>query len=276
MVRLRLLVSIFTLIIAFDFQTAQAKTLPYQLNCDYGKGNPLTQHILDFTVQIVPQNGMCHVFVSNKQGESVFKYDATGIQVSSSIDLIREGQQFVLIQIDTDPYKLFVISFGSHPGVVATVENKYGFWIQNGCADGRWHIWTADGAFQGAQELIDVYHYDLIVPEVVLDLRGGKLVDSTPECKQYFDGRIAAARAELTKRQIETFRDGSIKDTFLSGEVKGKILGIVFKYLYTARDSEAKDFLEEMWPKKDVDRVWQWMTKKRSEGLLAHLEKAKM
>jgi len=178
----------------------------------------------------------------------------------------------MVIQTVSSPYKLTVLSLGLHPGVLATVENGYGFWIQNGCADGRWHVWTSDSAFQNEPELVDVYHYDLLVPEVVLDVHGNKLVAVTPNCKLYFDHRIAVLRAGLTTQKIAAFRSHSIKDAFQSGEVKGKILGIVFTDLYIGQETTAHEALREMWPPEDQERVWQWMLKKRSEGVLMHLD----
>jgi hypothetical protein len=116
--------------------------------------------------------------------------------------------------------------------------------------------------------LTDIYHYDLIVPEVMLDLQGKKIVDGTPQCKEYFDRRIAATKAQLPTRHILRFKNHSIRDDFEAGRVKGDILGIVFSYLYTGREAAAKRALYEMWPADEVDEIWGWMTKKRSEGVL--------
>jgi hypothetical protein len=253
-----------------------AVTLPYRLDCDSGKGNKQTMRVHEFTVLLSPRDGGCHLEVSGTVSGPLFERTATGMQVSSALDLAHDGRPFLLIQADTSPYTMWLLSLGPHPGVVASVKNGYGFWVQNGCADGRWHIWTEDGAFKGEPELVDVYHYDLLVPLVVLDVQGDKLFDATSLCKPYFERRIAAIRAGLTSLDIAAFKNGNINDAFRSRELKGKILGIAFADLYNGNNAAARGVLREMWPDKDQERVWRWMLQKRSKGVLAHLsDKAK-
>jgi hypothetical protein len=215
---------------------------------------------------------MCHVEVKDLQGSLLFEHAATGMQVSSALGPTDEGRSFFVVQDDSSPNQLFVLGLGPHPRVLATIKNGYGFWIQNGCGDGRWHIWTADDAFQGDPELADVYHQDLFVPEVALDLHANKLIDGTSACKQHIDRRVAAVRASLTEREIAAFKNSAIKDAFRQGQVKGYILYIAFADLYAGQEKAARDVLRRMWPPEDEERVWNWMLQKRSEGILTRLK----
>lgn len=251
-------------------------TLPYHLNCDLGKGSPQVMQVPGLMVSLVPRDTVCYLKVESFRGKILFESNETGIQVFSPVDLARDERQFLLVQVDSSPYRLEVIQIGSHPRIVTSVENKYGFWLQKGCADDRWHIWTADGAFQGAPELLDVYHYDLLIPEIALRLRGNSLVDASPSCRGYFDRRIAALRAGLTDQEIAAFRNNRIDDAFRKGEVKGRILGIIFAELYAGDKSAARQVLREMWPSKDQELIWRWILQKRSEGMLSHLNSAGM
>jgi hypothetical protein len=254
--------------------SSTAKTLPYQLDCDLGKGNSQTLRVQSVTVRLIHGGGTCHVEVFDLHGKLLFEHAANGMQVSSALGPTDERQNFFVIQDDSSPTQLFVIGLGPHPQVFETVKNGYGFWIDKGCADGNRHVWTADDAFQGDPELADVYHQDLFVPEVALDLRGNKLAEITPRCKSHFDRRIAGIRAAMTAQEIDAFKNHRIKDAFRSGQVKGYILYIVFADLYSGRGKIARDDLHRMWPADDEQRLWEWIMQKRSEGILARLDTA--
>lgn len=246
--------------------------IPYHLTCDLGKGATQTLRVQNVTVRLLRGDGTCHVEVADLQGKVLFEHSATGMQVSSVLGLADESRRFFVVQVDSSPNQLFAFALGPHPQVLATIKNGYGFWVENGCGDGRSHIWTADDAFQGDPELADVYHQDLFVPEVVLDVHGNNLIDGTSTCKVYFDRRIAAVRASMTAQEIAAFKNRAIKDPFRSGQVKGYILYIAFADLYTGQEQAAHDVLRRMWPPADEERVWNWMLQKRSEGILTRLK----
>lgn len=107
-----------------------------------------------------------------------------------------------------------------------------------------------------------------MVPEVVLELRGTQVLDATPNCKAYFDEQVRLVRSWLKNDDIMRFRTGKITDDFHRGEVKGDILKMVFAYLYSGRETQAREILSEMWPQKDSDRIWNWVNQKRSGGTL--------
>lgn len=265
---------VLTLLFSFAY-SAHAKMLPYHLNCDLGKGSTQTMRLQSVTVRLIHGDGNCHVEVSDVEGKLLFEHVATGIQISSAQGPTKEGLVFFVIQDDSSPSRLFVLGLGPHPRVIATIRNGYGFWIENGCSDGRWHIWTADDAFQGDPELADVYHQDLFVPEVALNIHGNALVNESSACKSHFDHRTAAIRLQLTTREIDEFRNRRVKNAFRSGQVKGYILDIVFGDLYSGREEVAKNELHRMWPADDEQRLWKWMLQKRSEGILARLDLTK-
>jgi hypothetical protein len=250
----------------------QAKMIPYRLTCDLGKGATQTLRTQSISVRLLRRDGTCHVEVADLQGTVLFEHVATGMQVSSVLGPTDESLRLFVVQVDSSPNQLFAFALGSHPRVLATIKNGYGFWVENGCGDGRSHIWTADDAFQGDPELADVYHQDLFVPEVVLDVHGNKLIDGTAACKRYFDRRIAAVRASMTAQEIAAFKNRALKDAFRSGQVKGYILYIAFADLYTGQEQAAHDVLRRMWPPEDEERVWNWMLRKRSEGILTRLK----
>lgn len=257
--------------IAAFARPASAKLVRYQINCDLGKGTTQTRDVGGSTVTLRPSGAACDVSVSDPNGKSVFAFSATGMQVFVGTGITADGNSAAVIQADTvNPYRLFIVSLGTHPVVISTIQNRYGFWLQDDCGSGI-TIWTADGAFQQFPEMNDVYHNDLYVPDVVLRVRDHNVVDATPECRTYFDGEIKTLQSRLSPSEINEFRQNRVKSQFRRGEIKGYILKIVFCYLYTDRDKDAKQALMEMWPANDEERIWTTILKLRSEGVLGQL-----
>jgi len=251
-----------------------AAQVEYQMNCDFGKGTTQTQRANGSTVILTPSNGMCHVSVLDARKKSVFEYDSTGMQVFVGVGVTTDGSPNAIIQADTfHPYKLFIVSLGEHSRLLRTIENQYGFWLQDDCG-GRIRIWTSDGAFQEDPDLADVYHKDLFTPDIVFEIQEEKLVDATPKCRVFFDKKIRSLRSRLTEEDVNKFRTNRIADDFHRGQVKGEILKIIFCYLYTDRKREARQVLQRMWPSNDNDRLWQSIVKLRSEGVLSQMTQA--
>jgi hypothetical protein len=258
-------------ILAVATTSVAAKTLPYELDCEINKASDQIQLVDQLRIELRGSSGSCHISTTQGLGSPLLNFAAPGIQVSPPVDLSRWGQRSVVVQVDTDPYKVFVLSTGKNASILATFQNPYGFWMQNGCSDGLWHIWTADGAFQGDPRLTDISHYDLIVPEVAIGWREQQAVDATSTCRAAVEGRIMADRARFSRRAIEDFRNGRVNDRFSEGLIRGNVLDIALKYLYAGRIVDAHKALQQMWPANDEEQVWQWMQQKRSSGFLLQL-----
>lgn len=251
-----------------------AAHVKYQMKCDLGKGTTQTQRANGAAVILTPSDRMCHVSVLDARKKSVFEYDASGMQVFVGVGVTTDGSPNAIIQAYTfHPYKLFIVSLGEHPRLIRTIENQYGFWLQDDCG-GRIRIWTSDGSFQEDPDLADVYYKDLFTPDIVFEIQEEKLVDATPTCREYFDEQIKSLRSGLTAEEVRRFRTNRIANDFHRGRVKGKILKIIFCYLYTDRETEAKQALQRMWPINDTDRLWQSIVKLRSEGVLSQMIQA--
>jgi len=250
--------------------SGRAASVKYQMDCDLGKGTVQTQRTDSYQVTVTPSAGSCHVAVLDARKKIVFQYDATGIQVFIGAGVTTDGHSNAIIQADTvNPYRLFVVSLGENARLLRTIENQYGFWLQNDCG-GRIRIWTSDGAFAQDPDLDGVYHKDLYTPEVVFEIQDERLVDATASCREYFDKEISSLRSQLTPNDVKNFRANRIADDFHRGRVKGNILKIIFCYLYTGRGTQAREFLQQMWPSNDSDRLWQSIMKLRAEGVLGN------
>jgi hypothetical protein len=264
--------SFFLFAVAFA-TPCMAAQIKYQMNCDFGKGTTQTRQFGGSTIILTPVNGSCHVSILDAIHKSVFEHDATGMQVFVGMGVTTDGRPSAIIQADApSPYKLFIVSVGEHTRLLRTIENRYGFWLQDDCG-GKIRIWTSDGAFQRNSDLVDVYHYDLFTPGVVLEMEGEKLIDATPECRAYFDKQIESLRSRLPAGDVNRFRTNQIADAFHRGEVKGRILSIIFCYLYTHRETQAQEVLQQMWPSNDASRLWQSILKLRWSGVLSQVDR---
>jgi hypothetical protein len=243
----------------------------YQMNCDLGRGASQKQKTSGLTVSLTPSNGLCHVIVLDVGAKVVFEYSASGIQVFVGVGVTTDGRRNAVIQADTlSSHKLFIVSLGEHPRLLRTVENYYGFWLQNDCGH-RIRIWTADTVFQQDHDLDGVYRRDLFAPNVVFELDNGRLVDSTPSCREYFDKEASLLRSRLREDDIKSFQAGTLTDEHRLGRLKGKILKIASCYLYTGRESDARQFLLQICPSNDTERIWESLVKLHSEGVLRNL-----
>ena len=264
------------LVAALIVSRAEGKMLPYRLDCDHGKGSTQTETVEGVIATIDPEGDSCRLSVRSAKGDVIFRHSASGLQVSAGLELDKDDEQFLIIQMDISPFELVIVRTGSHPAVVATLENEYGFWVQNDCADRRWHIWTADGGFGDDPVFAPIYHHDLLVPEVVISVRGDELSNITPQCRAYFGKRVSAVTASLSANQIDRFKWHEIKDEIKANEVKGQVLYAALTKLYIGQVKMARGTLNQMWPPSDIDQTWKWMLKKQSSGLLSKLSRSQI
>ncbi|HEY5039023.1 MAG TPA: hypothetical protein VIJ93_08145, partial [bacterium] len=215
-----------------------AQNFDYQLNCDWGKKPSPNLQVNGYTVKIDTSNQFCKAIVIDPNQKTIFECKSSGIQIFAGTKFNTGGQPLAFIQSDGQPYRFFIISLGENSGLIQEIDNECGFWLQNNC-EGRPRIWTCDGAFQEEKELRDIYMGDLIVPNVELDLRGNHIIDVTSEDKDCVDKNIAVVRKKLKDKDVRAFLEGTIKDDFHRGMVKGRILHIVLSYLYSGRENEA-------------------------------------
>jgi len=68
------------------------------------------------------------------------------MQVFAGKDFAGDDEPVAIVQADDEsPYRLFVVSLGSHPGLVKTIENNYGFWLGDDCDDKHLRIGPLTG-----------------------------------------------------------------------------------------------------------------------------------
>jgi hypothetical protein len=136
-------------------------------------------------------------------------------------------------------------------------------------SDGSVTIRTGDGSF----DLFLLPHSKAVLPELTLRLKGDELTDVSRQYLEDYDKQIAGARAQLTPDAMQKFRAADFHKKMLidQTETMYQILTVVLNYLYSGREAEAWQALEQMWPPADAGRVRSLIEERRSRGLLTQL-----
>ena len=161
-----------------------------------------------------------------------------------------------------------VVSLGKTPRLVREIHNQVPLHFRK-AGDGSFEIRTGEGSF----DLFLLPHSQSVIPELTLRLRGTTLTDVSSDYREEYDARISKAQSQLTPAALEKFRDASVhKELFADQMPTVKlVLTIVLNYLYSGREPQAWQTLDEMWPPSDTDRVRALIQERRARGLLAHL-----
>jgi hypothetical protein len=163
-------------------------------------------------------------------------------------------------------YTYRIIDLTNPPVVLPPIENGTPFYFFKDKASGQFRVLTGDGGFDYFDGLC---HACVPMPTVVLRLDAEGLHDASPRFVEQYDTEIAAARARIPQGDIGKFEMADFQDA------KPVVLEIVLSYLYSGREAEAWQTLEEMWPAGDRDRMKKLILKTRAGGILSRLGKTR-
>lgn len=164
-------------------------------------------------------------------------------------------------------YTYWIVSLRKKPRVLREIHNQVPLVFRRR-HDGQVEVRTGEGAF----DLFLLPHENAVIPELTFRLQGSKLIDVSAEYRKEYDEQIAKAQNELTPDSLDKFRRSVYTQKMFidqASTVKA-VLTIVLNYLYSGRDSQAWQALEEMWPPSDRQRVRTLILERRARGLLAH------
>jgi hypothetical protein len=174
-----------------------------------------------------------------------------------------------------------IYSLKKPPRLLRTITGGSFYTAADKDFDGRIEIWTDDtAAVNGLDGLLAAYmDYP---PAYVLRFENGKLLDANSQFQDYFDGIAARIRGEIKPDLLHEFKfsDGKLRPEISSDyertnrlrTVKIQILEIVWAYLYSGREQEARRTLTRMWPARDVERIWQMIVHARAQGVLSQID----
>ncbi len=163
----------------------------------------------------------------------------------------------------------YIISQGEKPHLVAQFDNERGAGFARNETSGRVDIVTQDGAFDYFDGLC---HACTVFPLVYVRLQGDHLVDVGADHTKDYDEIIAKSQQALSAQERQSFRSATeipYKAGDATDTTPGKVLSIVFAYLYSGRQAQARQVLQEFWPPFDQERIWKLILDTQQKGILS-------
>lgn len=167
----------------------------------------------------------------------------------------------------------YIISLGAKPHLIKQFDNERGVSFVHNAKNGRIDIVTQDGTFDYFDEQC---HACTAFPVVYLRLEGDKFVDVGSEHLADYDEIIAKSQQSLSSEERQSLRSakGSPYETETASDATAKVLSIVFAYLYSGREAQARQALGELWPPFDQERIWKLIVETRQRGVLSQARPA--
>ncbi len=163
-------------------------------------------------------------------------------------------------------YTYVIASLGERPVIFPPIENETPFFFFKDPVSKQFRIMTSDGAFDYFDGMC---HACAPFPRVVLQADRAGLHDVSPQFVDQYDSEIALARAKIANGDIARFLISDFEDA------KAVVLEIVFSYLYSGREAQAWQALDEMWPGADRERIKRLIVQTRTKGILSKLGKTR-
>jgi hypothetical protein len=176
-----------------------------------------------------------------------------------------------------------IYSLNEPPQLLRTITGGGFFEAADTDLDGEVEIWTEDsGALSGFEGL--ALGEIEFVPTYVLRLDHDRLLDASSEFQPFFDDVIKSVRSKVDPELLGDFKasDGRLQARPDSPAeelvrlhklrvVKIQALEIIWAYLYSGREKEAWQYLTEMWPAGDAERIRAEILKTRARGIHVQL-----
>jgi hypothetical protein len=186
----------------------------------------------------------------------------------SGIDINGDGKPDVVLDGHTSGahccYEYWIASLSSPPKLLREIRSPLPAVFQSSPTGVEIRI--PEQAFQYFMLPPD----EAVTPLVILRLEGNKLWDISSQHQQKYDEEISKARSELTPAELEKFRQSRYNDKLFTDQLHTvkRVLIVVLSYLYSGREPQAWQALEEMWPMSDQTRVKAVILERRSRGVL--------
>ena len=243
-----------------------------------GDGKPILSSIGQYQVRLFPvstskvQNSGCRGYLVDPLGKQTFLLEDWAISVHQGTgdDIFSDGHPSLVLEGYSGGahccYTYRIISLTTPPVALPAIRNETPFYFFKDSASGQYRVMTSDGAFDYFDGLC---HACAPFPRVVLRVDHEGLHDVSTDFVGQYDSEIALARAKIAGGDISKFLITDFDDA------RSVVLEIVFSYLYSGREGQAWQTLDEMWPAGDRDRIRKLILHTKAKGLLSKLAKTK-
>ena len=256
-----------------------------QLSCPSPGNHRQLRRYSGYTVRLLPsplRGYRCRAVVNlppSKTGQTVSKTVARDYALAvsnlSGTDINGDGKPELIVQGYSGGahccYTYHIIGLGPGLPVIREIHNQVPISFVKR-EDGTVELRTGDGVF----DYFLLPHSDAVIPKVFLRLEGDQLVDLSHEHLAEYDQQINQARGELTPAELEKLKGSNYSQNMLFDQmpVAKKVLTIVLNYVYSGREQQAWQALDDMWPPSDLSRVKNLILERRSRGLLGQVKEA--
>jgi hypothetical protein len=239
----------------------------------------------NYIVRVGPaqaEQRMCRAVLASADGREIFSASDVAITLSpiSGASVTNDGGRSLVLEGFSGGahccWTYWIADVSNPARLVKEIRNQTGIAFEHQ-PDGRVVMKTGDGAFDYFDDLA---HVISPVPVVYLQMDGRVLKDISPQFVQAYDKNIEEMRGLLPAAQVEAFRSGQQPDRS-SGQkfddwtdVRSHVLTIVLDYLYSGREQQAWNTLDEMWPAADRERITQLIVETRAKGVLSQTANA--
>lgn len=242
-----------------------------------GKAAPVSSAVGKFQVRIEPVAGkpgddICRATLLDRSGKQIPLLEDWNVSIHQGTgeDAFGDGNPSLILEGFSGGtryrYTYRIVGLGEPPVILPTIENAAPFYFFKDKASGQFRIMASDGVF----DYFDGMCYLCApFPRVVLRVDADGLHDVSSQFTEQYDSEIALARAKIGRGNIGKFLIADFDD------VKGVVLEIVLAYLYSGREAEAWQTLDEMWPADDRERIKKLILKTKTEGILSKLGETK-
>jgi hypothetical protein len=174
-----------------------------------------------------------------------------------------------------------IYSLRRPPHLLRTLTGANAFSAADTGLENQVEIWADDAAAVDGLDGLLASEFDFL-PTFALRFEHGRLLDVSTEFQSYFDHIITSVRPSLTTQKLEDFKssDGQLGLKSIASaerlhqlrQTKIKVLEIVWAYLYSGREEQAWQALNEMWPPNDTPRIRRAVSSARAHGIQAQID----
>jgi len=229
-----------------------------------------------FQVRLVPvpkiNDAVCRAYLVDRAGHQTLLLEDWEVSIyqGTGEDVLGDGNPSLILEGYSGGahccYTYEIASLGQRPVIFPSMENEAPFFFFKDSASGQFRIMTSDGAFDHFEGLC---HTCTPLPRVILKADLAGLLDVSSQFVDQYDSEIALVKAKIAEGDIGRFLVADFKDA------RRIVLEIVFAYLYSGREEQAWQTLDEMWPAGDRERIKKLILHTKAEGILSRLGRIK-
>ncbi len=243
-----------------------------------GSGESVSSSVGKYEVRLVPgkdaksRDLVCRAYlVDGARHETLLLEDwSVSIYQGTGNDVFRDGYPSLILEGYSGGahccYTYEIVSLAERPVILPPIENGAPFFFFKDAPSGQYRIMTSDGSFDYFDNQC---YFCSPFPRVVLKVEAGGLRDVSPQFVEQYDSEIALAKAKIAEGDVQRFLVADF------GDAKKVVLEIFLGYLYSGREGQAWQTLDEMWPAADRERIKKLILRTKAMGILSKVQKVK-